>query len=260
MSEGFKKGLKEFYPEAQIVGEDYHKLFATDYAPYLTKVKASGAEVIWTGAWLPDAGNLLKQARMMGVDIAIANLFLDEPNALTDVGIEGTKNLFNIKHFDLAGPAFSDPGIIKYYKAWNDAYKKWNTAPYNTPLFKHPFGTLGHWSQNFYWFLSVIERAGTTKADKIIETWEGDVYQFVNGRIVKMRPCDHRSIQGFRVAEFVPPAEQKVSFNIEPFAWYDNACNVGPSWDIPANAVLPPMDAKLDRCAPMDGWGNPKKN
>ena len=53
MADGFKHGLKEYYPEAQIVGEDYHKLFLTDFAPYLTKIKASGAEVVWTGDWLP---------------------------------------------------------------------------------------------------------------------------------------------------------------------------------------------------------------
>ena len=66
MADGFKKGLKEYYPEAQIVGEDYHKLFLTDFAPYLEKIKASGAEVVYTGDWLPDAGNLLKQARADG--------------------------------------------------------------------------------------------------------------------------------------------------------------------------------------------------
>ena len=71
LAEAFKKGLKEYYPEAQIVGEDYHKLFLTDFAPYLTKVKASGAEVIFTGDWLPDAGNLLKQARQMGLNASL---------------------------------------------------------------------------------------------------------------------------------------------------------------------------------------------
>jgi ABC-type branched-subunit amino acid transport system substrate-binding protein len=32
-ADGFKRGLKEYYPEAEIVGEDYHKLFLTDFAP-----------------------------------------------------------------------------------------------------------------------------------------------------------------------------------------------------------------------------------
>jgi ABC-type branched-subunit amino acid transport system substrate-binding protein len=30
MAKGFKAGLKEYYPEAQVVGEDYHKLFLSN--------------------------------------------------------------------------------------------------------------------------------------------------------------------------------------------------------------------------------------
>jgi branched-chain amino acid transport system substrate-binding protein len=183
MAEGFKRGLKEFYPEAQLVGEDYHKLFLTDFAPYLEKVKASGAEVVWTGDWLPDAGNLLKQARQMGVNIPFANLFVDEPNALHEIGVEGTKGLVNIKHFEKAGPQFTNPGYIKYYKAWNDQWKKFKSTPYNSFLYEHGTGTLGHWVQQVYWLFSVMERAKSTDPEKIIKVWEGDTYQYVNGRI-----------------------------------------------------------------------------
>jgi branched-chain amino acid transport system substrate-binding protein len=257
MAEGFKRGLKEYYPDAQIVGEDYHKLFLTDFAPYLEKIKASGAEVVYTGDWIPDAGNLLKQARQMGVKLPFANLFLDNPDFLEEVGIENTKDLVNIKHFDLAGPAFTNPGYIKYYKAWNDAWKKWDSKPYKTPIYKHGTGTLGHWTQQFYWLLSVMERAKSTDPEKIIKVWEGDTYQYVNGRIVKMRACDHKAIQGFRVAEFVAPDQQKASMNIPPFNWYENSSSIGGlTWDIPAGKVLPWMDEKLDRCKGKNNWGD----
>ena len=53
VAEGFKTGLKKYYPDAQIVGEDYHKLFLTDFAPYLTKIKASSAEVVLPATGLP---------------------------------------------------------------------------------------------------------------------------------------------------------------------------------------------------------------
>jgi branched-chain amino acid transport system substrate-binding protein len=255
MAEGFKMGLKEYYPEAQIVGEDYHKLFLTDFAPYLTKIKASGAEVVWTGDWTPDAGNLLKQSRQMGITIPFANLFMDEPNMLSEVGIEGTKGLVNITHFEKAGPVFSNPGVTKYYKAWHNEWLKWKTPPFNTTLFEWPWGTFGHWSQQFYWFLSVVERAKSTDPEKIIKVWEGDTYQYVNGRLIKMRACDHKAIQGFRVTEYVPPAEQKVSMNIPPYYWFKNASGTGPSWDIPAEKVLPWMDQKLDRCKGKNNWG-----
>ncbi len=253
LAAGFKKGLKEYYPEAQIVGEDYHKLFLTDFAPYLTKIKASGAEVIWTGDWSPDAANVLKQSRQMGIKIPFANLFMDEPNMLAEVGVEGTKGLMNIKHFEMAGPAFNNPGMKKFYLAWKKEWKKFTVAPFNSGTFEYPWGTYGFWAQQMYWLVSVMERAGSTNAEKIIPVFEGDSYQFVSGRVSKMRACDHKAIQGFRVCEFVEPAKQKVSMNMPPYYWVKNSSLCGPSWDIPADKVIPWMDQKLDRCKGKSG-------
>ena len=100
IAQSFKQGLKEYYPEAQVVGEDYHKLFLTDFAPYLTKIKASGADVIFTGDWMPDSSNLVKQSRQMGLNIPLAGNYLDDVNSLAQLGIEGSKGLVTIKHFE----------------------------------------------------------------------------------------------------------------------------------------------------------------
>jgi len=70
-----------------------------------------------------------------------------------------------------------------------------------------------------------------------------------------MRACDHRAIQGFRIAEFVPPEEQKVSFNIPPYCWFEKCCNAGPTYNVPASAVLPGLDPKSKRCAGKDPRG-----
>ncbi len=253
LADGFKKGLKEYYPEAQIVGEDYHKLFLTDFAPYLTKIKAAGAEVIYTGDWTPDAGNLLKQSRQMGINIPFANIFMDEPLMLSEVGVEGTKGLMNIKHYETTGAAFTSPGMKKYYTAWNTEWKKFTVAPFNSVTFTWPWGTFGFWTQQLYWFVSVMERAGSTNAEKIIPVFEGDSYQFVSGRVVKMRACDHKAIQGFRMCEFVPPDQQKVSMNMPPYYWSKQSSMCGPTWEIPAEKVLPWMDDKLDRCKGKNG-------
>jgi ABC-type branched-subunit amino acid transport system substrate-binding protein len=248
LAEGFKKGLKEYYPEAEIVGEDYHKLFITDFAPYLTKIMTSGADVIYTGDWSPDAANLLKQSRQMGMTIPFANLFMDEPKMLAEIGIEGTKGLMNIKHFEIAGPAFDNPNVKKYYTAWNTEWKKFKTVPFNSVTFTWPWGTFGFWTQQMYWLFSVMERARSTDAEKIISVFEGDTYQYVNGRVVKMRACDHKAIQGFRMCEFVEPEQQKISMNMPPYYWMKDSCACGPSWEIPAEKVIPWMDQNIDRC------------
>ena len=256
LAQGFKEGLKEYYPEAQIVGEDYHKLFLTDFAPYLTKIKAAGAEVIFTGDWLPDAGNLLKQARQMGIMLPFANIYMDEPNSLHEVGVEGTKGLLNLSCYNVENPLFKTPGHIKIYKAWNNQWKnKWKTAPFNSRLFEHYMGNFGAWTMHTYWLLSVIERAKSTDADKIAALWENDTFRMDNGKIVKMRACDHKVVQDLTAVEFVPADQQKVAFNIPPYYVYKGASSYGPAWVLPAAKVLPWMDQKLDRCKGKNGWG-----
>jgi branched-chain amino acid transport system substrate-binding protein len=255
LAEGFKKGLKEYYPEAQLVGEDYHKLFLTDYAPYLTKVKASGAEVIYSGDWSPDGDNLLKQARQMGVMIPFANIYMDGPNLLHEVGTEGVKGMISLSSWWVANPQFKTPGSIKMYSAWNNQWKnKWK-APYNTRQYEIFGGNYGSWTGVTYWLLSVIERAKSTDPEKIIAVWENDTYRYVNGKVVKMRACDHKIIQDLAVAELVPWEQQKVSFNIPPYYWYKGTASYGPTVVIPAAKVLPWMDQKLDRCKGKNGWG-----
>jgi branched-chain amino acid transport system substrate-binding protein len=254
MANGFKRGLNEYYPEAQIVGEDYHKLFLTDFAPYLEKIKASGAEVIYTGDWIPDAANLLKQARQMGIKLPMANTFINEPNFLHEVGVEGTNGLAHVAQFGTEGAAFKTPEQIKYYKAWNDQWKKWK-EPYNTRLYEHGTGTIGSYRMQSYWLLSVIERAGSTDPEKIIKVWEGDKWKDINGKILEMRACDHKVIGDIFIEEYVPPEQQKESFNIAPYYWYKGCSNVGPSFRMPAEKVLPKMDGNLDRCKGKDEWG-----
>lgn len=253
-AESFKQGLKKFFPEAQIVGEDYHKLFLTDYAPYLTKIKASGAEVIFSGDWTPDSGNLLKQARQMGITLPVANLYMDEPNELHDIGVEGTKGLVNIDQQDTF-PFFKESGRAKLHKAWNDQWKTWKTPPYNSKLFAHCISSMGTYNQVTYWMLSVIERAKSTNADKIIKVWEGDTYRFANGKVAKMRACDHKTIQDLLVTEFGTPEEQKQAFNVPPYYFFQGCSYHAKGYKIPAGKVLPSMDQKIDQCRGKNLWG-----
>jgi len=254
-AEGFKKGLKEYYPGAQLVGEDYHKLFLTDFAPYLTKIKASGAEVIYTGDWHPDGANLLKQTRQMGIKLPFANNFLAEPTMLHEAGVAGTKGLVVIDQHHNPPPNFKGPAQIAFYRKWNDLWRnKWK-APYNTRLFEHGHGNIGSYMMQTYWLLSVIERAGSTDPEKIIRVWEGDTFRTSEGKILKMRACDHKAIQNLLVSDFVTPEQQKKSFNIPPYYWYKGCSNMGPGYVIPAEKVLPWMDQKLERCKGKNGWG-----
>ena len=248
MAKGFLYGIKKYYPKAKIVGEDYHKLFATDYAPYLEKIRSSGAEVIYTGDWIPDAANLVKQTRAMGIKLPMANLFLNDNNFLAEVGIEGSKNLVHFEWFGAAGKYFKSKKQIKFFKIWNNQYKKW-TKPYNAVRYKYPFSSMGSYTAHFYWLMSVIERAKSTDPEKIIQLWEGDRYRDVNGTILKIRPFDHKVIQDTYVEIYLPPNQQKGSMNIPPYYWYNTHCNVGKAYKVPARFNHAPMDRKIKRSA-----------
>ncbi len=255
LAEDFKAGLKEYYSDGQVVGEDFHKLFLTDYAPYLSKVKASGAEVIFTGDWLPDAGNLLKQSRQMGVMLPFANIYVDEPNYLHETGIEGTKGLVNISAYYDSTPFFRTKDQIRVYTMWKEQQKKWKTPPYSSIAFKHFTANTAGWVMTTYWAMSVLERAKSLDPEKIIKVWENDSFEYINGKVVKMRACDHKAIMDLGVTEYVPPEQQKVSMNIPPFYWFKGTSYTGPIFKVPAAKILPWMDQKLDRCKGKNGWG-----
>jgi len=118
LAAAFKNGLKEYHPEGQIVGEDYHKLFLTDFAPYLTKIRASGAEVIFSGDFLPDGANLAKQAHEMKINVPFANIFMNDVNMLRDIGVEGTKGFVRVDSFDMPDPFNHPQSYAKYYRTW----------------------------------------------------------------------------------------------------------------------------------------------
>ena len=244
MAEGFKAGLKEYYPDAELVGEDYHKLFLTDFAPYLTKIKASGAEVVYTGDWIPDAANLLVQSRQMGLNLPFANIFINNPPFLNQVGVEGTNGLVHLEQFGSDGKAFKTAGQIKYYKAWKNQSHKWG-KPFNSATYTHGTGTIGAYRMQTYWLLDVIERAASTDPEEIIKVWENDTWADSSGNVYKMRAIDHKAERDLFIEIYVPPEQQKQSMNIEPYYWFKDHSNVGPSYRIPAEKVLPKLDPKI---------------
>ncbi len=83
--------FKESYAAAggKIIGEDYPKLGETDYAPYLTKIKQSGAKAVYVFFSGTDAVNFVKQYDQFGLK-KTAKLcgagFLTEPDVLPAQG------------------------------------------------------------------------------------------------------------------------------------------------------------------------------
>jgi branched-chain amino acid transport system substrate-binding protein len=121
MADAFKAGLKKHNPDAQIVGEAYHPLFMKDFAPYITKIQGSGAEVIYTGDWLPDSDNLLAQMKNMGFKLPVANLYADNAETYKALGGQFGKGMVNANDYMVT---IDTPENKAFVKAWTEAWKK----------------------------------------------------------------------------------------------------------------------------------------
>jgi branched-chain amino acid transport system substrate-binding protein len=78
-------------PDVQIVGDELHPLLRIkDFAPYATKIKASGADVVITGNFSSDLTLLVKAAREVGFDGRFYTFYgnaLGAPAAIGDAGV-----------------------------------------------------------------------------------------------------------------------------------------------------------------------------
>jgi len=234
----FKQILKETKPNAKIVGEEYFPVFTKDFAPYLEKVRASGAEVIFTMAWGADSENLIKQSVQLGLksplhpDLYIpqASPFLDAAQPLEAIGGPAGRGLVLCTDFELDRRV---PNVQKLCNIWNTLWKTWK-APYNTSLYQWPNGGWYRNLTSYYWYCKVIEKAGSTDPKKVIAAWEGDTFGFFGWKHY-MRPADHQVIADRPICEMVYPHK------------WDNPKAAAPGdivW-IPASSCLPTFDEKL---------------
>ena len=74
--------IKEVAPNTTIVGNDFHPMFNKDFAPYISKIKASGADYVLTGNWGTDLIQLVIQGRSLGMNLPVAGILQADINAL----------------------------------------------------------------------------------------------------------------------------------------------------------------------------------
>jgi len=94
-----RKMLGEKRPDIQIVGDELHPLLkVVDFAPYIAKIKASGADTVVTGNWGQDIGLLLKAAADAGLKVKWFTYYAGEvggPTAIKQAGLDHQVFLIN---------------------------------------------------------------------------------------------------------------------------------------------------------------------
>ena len=234
----FKKALKEIKPNAMIVGEEFFPVFTKDFAPYLEKVRASGAEVIIQMAWGADNENLVKQSRQLGLKsplkpdfyIPMASPWIDDPLTLRVIGGPAGRGLILCSEFYLDRRA---PNVKRLCDIWNGLWKTWK-SPYNTEMIQWPIGGWYRMLTSYYWYAQVLQKAGSTDPQKVIAAWEGDTFDFFGWKHY-MRPADHQVIADRAIVEMVFPNTWEMP---------ENAFMGEPTW-IPAQYCMPTFDERL---------------
>jgi branched-chain amino acid transport system substrate-binding protein len=236
-AEGFKKKFDRVKsPGQEIIGEEYHPLQKVqDFGPYITKIMASGAEVVMTGDWGQDLRLLLQQGAGLGWKVKVANYFLNDPTVLQAVGPAAVGHVTA----DAYLLTIDTPENHEFVKAWRAHYPD---APIS---YKYPDLTLARCYFAVLWAADVMKKAGSVDAARVGAAWEGARFKTAWGE-VEMRACDHQmQTRGF-VAEVMEPA--KIPAAIRYFG--DAFPYVGPATQIPREELtVPPKETGNAHCA-----------
>ncbi len=206
-ADGFKKKFNKIKgPNQTIVGDEYHPLQKVqDFGPYITKIMASGAEVLMTGDWGQDLRLLLQQGAALGWKVKVGNYFLDDALVMQAVG----KAALGQVTADAYLSTVDTPENKAFIKAWRARYPD---APIN---YKYPTLTIARCTNAVLWAGDVIKRAGSLDAQKLIKAWEGSKFKSLWGAEVEMRACDHQVLTQGYIAEVLDP--EKIPQDIRYF-------------------------------------------
>ena len=78
--------LKKLNPSIEIVAEVYHPLGEKDYGPYVSRIVASGADLVFTTSWGNDLTLLVKQAKPFGLKAKFAGYYLSDEETVSAIG------------------------------------------------------------------------------------------------------------------------------------------------------------------------------
>jgi branched-chain amino acid transport system substrate-binding protein len=236
-ADGFKKKFNKIKgPNQAIVGDEYHPLQKVqDFGPYITKIMASGAEVLMTGDWGQDLRLLLAQGASLGWKVKVGNYFLDDPDVMKTVGKAALGQVTADAYLSTVDTSENR----EFIKAWRARYP-------DAPIaYKFPPLTIARCVNAVLWAGDVIKRAGSVDVEKLIKAWEGSKFKAVWGE-VEMRACDHQMLTQGYIAEVLEP--EKIPQDIRYFG--TEFPYIGKATLIPKDEItVPPRETGNKRCA-----------
>jgi len=197
-----KEMLTRKRPDIKIVGDDLHPLGQVkDFAPYVAKIKASGADSVITGNWGQDLALLMKAAKDAGLDVQFYTYYAGAAGTPTAIGpnLEGKVKFVYVAHPNI-------PGDL--YKAEEEFKSKFN-EDLSTATVYHVFQMLP----------AAMAKAHSTDPVKVAHAMEGLTVKSFSGDIT-MRAADHQLQQTLYVGKW-QKVDTKYKYNVENtgFTW-----------------------------------------
>ncbi|GAA0763045.1 branched-chain amino acid ABC transporter substrate-binding protein [Ideonella azotifigens] len=170
----FKDALARKRPDVQVAGEDLHPLAQVrDFAPYVAKIKASGADTVVTGNWGSDLTLLVKAANDAGLNVKFYTYYAGVTGTPTALGAAAAGRVFQVAY------ATSNMGGATA-KLMADFKTKFNDDWYTGSSY-HLFALLS----------DAMAKAKSTDPVKVAAAMEGLKFKSFNGE-VEMRKTDHQ--------------------------------------------------------------------
>lgn len=119
---GARQQLAAKRPDIEIVGDELHPIGRIrDFAPFATKIKASGADTVITGNFGPDLALFVRAANDIGLDAAIYTYYANLSGAPTAIGEPGAGRVRVVTGMDLNA---LNPRMQSIYKTFKERYPK----------------------------------------------------------------------------------------------------------------------------------------
>ncbi len=200
-----KSMLGERLPRVRIVGEDLHPVGRVrDFAPYVEKIKASGADTVITGNWGNDLTLLVRAARESGLK---ANFYTFYGNGLGAPATFGAAGVGRVRAVAEWHPNAPPASMERVYEAFRQRY---------------PDPRADYFQARTVVMLEMlvraIEGAGSTDALAVARALSGMTYGPAEGNplgTVTMRAADHQLIGPLVVSVLDKQGAPGVRFDVE---------------------------------------------
>ena len=222
VSRFFKETMARKRPDVKIVGDDLHPLGQVkDFAPFIAKIKASGADAIVTGNWGQDLTLLIKAANDAGLKAGFYTYYAivsGTPTALA-AGVGGPVRAVGV----------FDNGMPGVQKIQNEFKKRFNDDWYTGQTFT-----------GLTLLAEGMAKAKSVDPVKVAMAMEGLRFTGYNGE-VEMRKTDHQTQQAMTISEWTK-ATPKVPYSVENTGYNFQAIK-----QIPAYVGSTPTSCQMKR-------------